>query len=376
MKVLITGGAGFIGSHLCDELLAREHEVDLLDNLTEQVHGSLADWPEYVDRHYLAGRVNLWHSDVRHLSTYSPEAVTSYDAIVHLAAQVGNAQAQYEVERYVDHNVRGTAVLLQLLVDKKWKGKFVVAGSMSAYGEGWHVCRSCAQINRGPRTESQLQSRSWYLKCEVCEDPCYPHPTPETIPLDPQSVYAMTKAFQESLCLAYGKAHRRPVAVARLFNVYGPRQALNNPYTGVAAIFTARVLAGRRPLIYEDGHQVRDFVHVTDVARALALLVEDSEAVGPFNVCTGNATSIASLASTIAKLHCRNDLEPEVTGQCRSGDIRACIGDPSRLRDLGWQPRIGNTAGLMELRDWSAEHKPTGDLDRAHTELKQHGLVR
>jgi dTDP-L-rhamnose 4-epimerase len=338
MRVLVTGGAGFIGSHLCDLLLLRGYDVIVLDNLDAQVHPANAR-PAYLDP-----RVPLITADVRDRDALR-KAIVGFEAIFHLAAVVGVGQSQYEIARYVDVNVGGTASLLDLLANEKHNvRKVIVASSMSIYGEGSHAGNE-------------------------------PVPTPESKERDCQSVYALTKRDQEEYTLLWGRTYGIPAVAARLFNTYGARQSLRNPYTGAAAIFLSRARRALAPLIYEDGAQQRDFVDVRDVARAFVLMLESDAANGrAFNVASGHPITILALAQRICALT-GSGVEPEVTGRVRKGDIRHCIADISAIRALGFAPEIDLDRGLTDLASWTEAEEIAADDAKVNAELEQRRLL-
>jgi dTDP-L-rhamnose 4-epimerase len=338
MRVLVTGGAGFIGSHLCDLLLRRGDDVIALDNLDAQVHPANAR-PAYLDP-----RVPLIVADVRDRDSLR-KAMSGVEAVFHLAAVVGVGQSQYEIARYVDVNVGGTASLLDLLANEKHTvRKVIVASSMSIYGEGSYIGNE-------------------------------PAPTPESKERDCQSVYALTKRDQEEYTLLWGRTYGIPAVAARLFNTYGARQSLRNPYTGAAAIFLSRARRGLPPLIYEDGAQQRDFVDVRDVARAFVLMLESNAANGrALNVASGHPITILALAQRICALT-GTGVEPEVTGRVRKGDIRHCIADTSAIRALGFAPQIDLDRGLTDLAAWTEAEEIAADDARVNAELEQRRLL-
>ena len=270
-QVLITGGAGFVGSHLADGLLAAGHRVRVLDDLTPQVHQNGA--PDY-----LSPQVELIVGDVRDPNRLR-DVLEGVDVIFHFAATVGVGQSMYEISRYMSVNTQGTAELLQAMLDTKMTPeKLVVASSMSIYGEGQYRCQSCNHAAFPPvRSTSQLKEGKWEVACERCGGTLIPEPTSETKPSEINSVYALSKRDQEQLCLIFGRTYGIPVTALRFFNIYGTRQALSNPYTGVAAIFASRLLNNQAPLVFEDGEQQRDFVSVHDIVRANLLAMERPE---------------------------------------------------------------------------------------------------
>ena len=382
MRVLVTGGAGFIGSHLVDLLLARGHEVVVLDNLDPQVHGDPEDdgeaWPAYIPKDH--PHLSLVCGDVREASDVrgAIRLLAGVDAVAHLAAKVGVGQGQYQIAPYYETNVIGTAVLLQELA--RMEGaipRLFVAGSMSAYGEGAYAHEEDrgmrVKVNQ-PRGAAALAAGRW----DACTTPSFrPVGVEETDELAPRGFYAATKAEQERMALLFGETYPGArVAVGRFFNTYGPRQALGNPYTGVCAIFGNRLLADESPLIYEDGEQTRDFIHVSDVAAAVALLLEDSSPVGVFNVGTGVATSILTVAREMARALVK-DIQPTLLGKYRSGDTRHCFSSSAKLRALGWSPKVSLADGISDLVGWLAQQPRcyTGGQELAHGELDGRGLV-
>jgi dTDP-L-rhamnose 4-epimerase len=367
-RVLITGGAGFIGSHAADTLLAAGYEVRLLDNLTTQVHGTSRKPPAYLDP-----EAELLIGDVTDPIALD-RALRGVDKVLHLASAVGVGQSMYDMVSYVHTNEVGTATLLEALA-RRPVARLVVASSMSIYGEGLCQDGSKTPVYPAERSPQQLRSGRWELQDENGE-PLTPLPTPETKQPSLSSVYALNKYAQERLCLMVGKAYGIPAAALRFFNVYGPRQALSNPYTGVLAIFAARLLNGRSPMVFEDGLQRRDFVHVHDVADACRLALE-SECDGEvFNIGSGQSRSILSVANDLARVMGRRDLKPLITGKYRAGDIRHCFGDIEKSRRLlKFVPRIEFTRGLEELAEYLADQVADDHVERATEELASRGLV-
>ncbi len=372
-NILVTGGAGFIGSHTVDALLAAGYRVRVFDNLEPQVHGAIDQPPAYLSR-----EAEFIRGDVRDREALG-RALRGMDAVIHLAAMVGVGQSQYQIHRYIDVNVGGTAVLLDLLVnDKTGVQKLLVASSMSIYGEGLYRRPSDGAL-RTPRLrpDEQLERHDFEMRDPETGEVLEPVPTPESKPLFCSSVYAQAKKDQEEYCLIAGQAYKIPVVAGRFFNVYGPRQSLNNPYTGAAAIFSARIKNGNPPLIYEDGEQRRDFICVRDLARALLLLLEDPRAdYQAVNIGTGRPASILTLARTLAKLYGREDLEPQIVHKFRSGDIRHCYGDVSRIAALGFQASISLEEGLRELVEWADREEAVDQVEKAHKELVEKGLIK
>ncbi len=372
-RVLVTGGAGFIGSHLADLLLTSGREVVAYDSLSDQVHGPGADRPAY-----LAPDVELVRGDIRDLDRLGRE-VRRADVVVHFAAAVGVGQSMYDIRRYTEINTLGAATLLQALADDRGRvRKLLVASSMSIYGEGAYACLSHGPQAPRLRPESQLAARSWELLCPLCGSALAALPTAEDKPLFPTSIYAVTKRDHEEMSLAVGAAYDIPTVALRFFNVYGSRQALSNPYTGVGAIFCSRLLNGRRPLVYEDGGQSRDFVHVSDIARACLLAIDTPAADGEaINVGTGRQFSILDLARLLAHALDRPDLTPDVTGAYRAGDVRHCFADFGKARRrLGYEPRVRLEDGIAELVEWVSSQRADDRVERAAAELATRGLTR
>lgn len=391
-SVLVTGGAGFIGSHLVDALVTQGHRVRVFDNLEPQVHGWLHEqrkWPDYCnpDAEYVLGEMR----DREVLR----RAMQGVDVIFHEAAAVGVGQSMYEIERYVDANTCGTAVLLDILANdasiRDRVRKLIVASSMSIYGEGKYECPVHGVVYPKLRPNEQLAARDWELRCPAitsqasrithhesatCNLPLKPLPTDEDKPLYPTSIYAITKKDQEEMCLCIGRAYSIPTVALRYFNTYGPRQALSNPYTGVAAIFSSQLLNHNPPLIFEDGLQSRDFVHVKDVVQANLLAMESDPAdCQVFNIGTGQATTVRDVAEVLSQA-LDKEIEPVVVGRFREGDIRHCIADISKARRvLGYVPRVSFEYGMRELAEWVQDQRAEDQVELAERELQKRGLV-
>lgn len=377
MRILVTGGAGFIGSHVVDRLARGGAEIVVLDNLDPQVHGAGGAGPVNIEDHVLAGRVEFLHGDMREAQVVE-RALRGVDTIVHLAAAVGVGQSMYEPHYYTSVNVDGQGVLHEAMAREPTRfRRFVVASSMSIYGEGAYRCAEHGTQAPAPRDEAQLARGEWEVPCPRCGRPLEPVPTSEDKPLQSTSIYAITKKTQEEMALCFGRAYRIPTVALRFFNVFGSRQALSNPYTGVAAIFMGRLKNGNRPLVFEDGRQSRDFVHVFDIAEAVVRAAEgEGEAGAAYNVCTGRPVTIAEVAATLAE-RLRMDVGPQVVAKYRAGDIRHCVGEPTRARErLGFQARVGFAEGLDELIAWSDRQQAEDRVDASLAQLERLGLVR
>jgi dTDP-L-rhamnose 4-epimerase len=374
MKVLITGGGGFIGSHLADGLLTEGHEIRVLDALVPQVHGDDGGPPDY-----LSDEIEFIRGDVRDAEAVAA-SLADIDAVFHQAAAVGVGQSMYEVVAYCETNVVGTATVLEEVVKRRDQiQKVVVASSMSNYGEGRY--KTAAGHLREPdlRRTAQFEAGEWELVDESTGERLLPAPTDEAKAMQPTSVYATTKRDQEELVLNVGRAYDVPSVALRYFNVYGTRQALSNPYTGVAAIFSGRLLIGEAPLVFEDGLQSRDFTHVSDIVQANILALEGSGADGlVLNVGTGIPTTLLKLTELLmAELGVLGEIEPQVVGKFREGDIRHCYADISLIRErLGFTPGVKVEDGIPDLVAWVREQTATDRLAGALEELQRRALVR
>lgn len=364
--ILLTGGAGFVGSFVADELLAHGYNVCALDCLDAQVH-------EDGRPDYLSPEVELLDGDIRDAQVVR-RALQGVDGVFHLAALVGVGQSMYQIERYTSVNNLGTAVLLEALIEHPVE-KLVVASSMSLYGEGLYLNNRGELVQNADRTLAQLQARDWEPRDEN-GDSLTPIPTPETKTPALSSVYALSKFDQERLCLIAGRAYGFDALALRFFNIYGPRQALSNPYTGVLAIFAARYLNNKSPLINEDGRQMRDFVHVRDIARACRLALESKGCGGEaFNIGSGKPRTVSQIADELARAVGKPGIEAEIVGKYRAGDIRHCFADISKARQkLGFEPQIDLSEGLEELADWLESQTAEDRVEGAAQELAARGL--
>ena len=372
-KILITGGAGFIGRHVADRLLEQGHHVRVLDALIEQVHGARADAA------HLPAEVEFIKGDIRDTDRLR-DALRGVDKVVHLAAEVGVGQSMYAVDHYVSVNDHGTACLMQCLIANP-VARLVTASSMSVYGEGLYR-NADGGIEDG--VERRVEAGGASPSGAPCWDPrdargrdLVPVATPEWKRTNLASVYALTKYVQERLTLNVTAAYGMEGVALRLFNVYGPGQALSNPYTGVLAIFASRILNGNAPVLFEDGRQRRDFIHVADVADAFLLALDEPRAKGEvFNIGSGAERSILAIAETFAGAMGRRDLEPEILNKARSGDIRHCFADIGKARStLGFEPRRDFADGLGELAGWVASQQAQDNVLAARRELETRGLV-
>jgi dTDP-L-rhamnose 4-epimerase len=367
-QILITGGAGFIGSHVADHMLAHGYRVRALDNLTPQVH------PDGTRPEYLSPDVELIVGDLRNPDVVRT-ALRGVDAVYHFAAMVGVGQSMYQVAHYTGVNSLGTAVLIEALIERPVE-RLIVASSMSIYGEGLYRAPDGSVSTPLERSLEDVRAGAWELRNEAGQ-PLQPSPTPETKTPSLRSIYALTKYDQERMCLLIGEAYRIPTVALRFFNVFGTRQSLSNPYTGVLAIFASRYLNGNPPVIFEDGLQRRDFVSVYDVAQACRLALISPKAVGDvFNVGSGRSLTVRDVAVRMARVLGLEQLQPEITGRYRVGDIRHCFADITSARErLGYEPGVSLEEGLVELAGWLVGQQAHDRVGEAQQELEARGLT-
>ena len=366
--VLITGGAGFIGSHLATELLQAGYHVRVLDSLVTQVHGDTPERPCYLNKN-----VEFVLGDVRNPELLG-EVLKGVEAVYHFVALVGVGQSMYQIAEYTSVNNLGTAVLLERLVKSSVR-KLIVASSMSVYGEGLYVTPDGQPYASACRSSTQLKAHEWEM---VTPDgqPLRPIPTPETKQPSLASIYALSKYDQEQMCLVVGRAYGIPTVALRFFNAYGPFQSLSNPYTGVLAIFASRLLNHKRPMIFEDGRQLRDFVSVYDVAQACRLALEvDAAQDMVFNVGSGQSITVSEVARKLARVLGKS-IEPEITGKYRVGDIRHCFPDISRAKQiLRYKPKMTLESGMRDLAGWLEQQTAHDRFNEMREELASRGLV-
>jgi dTDP-L-rhamnose 4-epimerase len=370
-SILVTGGAGFIGSHLVDELVKQGHRVRILDSLVDQVHHGKK--PDYINPEAEFIQGDMCDADL------VGKALEGIDVVYHEASEVGVGQSMYEIVRYVKANDLGTAVLLEEMLKKRDQfKKLMVASSMSIYGEGAYISEKTGEmVFPEIRPTEQLLQRDWEVKDKDGITNLQPALTPEHKTLIPTSVYAVNKKVQEQYCLIVGKAYNIPTVALRYFNVYGTRQALSNPYTGVCAIFSSRLMNNEAPMVFEDGNQSRDFVHVSDIVQANILALESEKAnYEAINVGTGNPLTVVQVSNLIAKGLGKN-IEPQVVGKYREGDIRHCVADISKAKELlGYEPKVKLEDGMQELLAWVSEQQATDMVKKATSELAARNLVR
>jgi dTDP-L-rhamnose 4-epimerase len=374
-KILITGGAGFIGSHTVDLLIENGYEAIIIDNLEPQVHGKQQTKPDYINKD-----ANFIQHDIQN-KKFLTKIISEVDAIIHLAALVGVGQSMYKIERYIDANTKATATLLDILAKKEHNiKKLIVASSMSIYGEGKYYCEECTnEVYPDLRSHQQLKNQQWDQLCPNCNSTLKPLPTDENKPLIPTSIYAQSKHHQEEMSLLIGKTYGIPTVALRYFNVYGSRQSLSNPYTGACAIFTSRILNNKSPYIFEDGNQKRDFIHVKEIAKANLIALENNNAnYQAINIGTGKSISIIELAETLIKLYKKPNLKPYISKEYRKGDIRHCFADVTKAKKLlNFESTTTLEAGLTELAGWAKIHGWGAEdhFEKALQELKEKNLA-
>lgn len=372
--VLVTGGAGFIGSFLVDQLIEKGYKVRILDNLEDQVHQGKK--PKYLNVLLRNENTEFIKGDVRNYSELQ-KAMVGMDAIFHLASAVGVGQSNYQIKKYMDTNAGGISNLLDILVNSKnTVKKLVTISSMTSYGEGNYQCKSCGVVRPSLRPEEQLKKRDWNLYCPNCNSLIKPIPTDEKALDYPNSVYGLSKKVQQDLSFLIGNIYKIPVVVLRGFNIYGPRQSLSNPYTGVTAIFISRLKNNKEAVVFEDGLQTRDFVSVRDVVQAFILALEkDGANHQMFNIGSGKGTPVLEIAQTLSKLLGKEKLI-KVNNEFRKNDIRHCFADISKAKQLlGWEPKVSLKQGLKELIEWSEGEKAEDKFAQAQKELEQKGLA-
>ena len=369
-KVLITGGAGFIGSHLTDSLISQAHDVVIFDNLEKQVH------PNSQIPSYLNPKATFIEGDVRDIDGLK-KAIADIDVVFNFASAVGLGQSMYEISRYVSTNSLGTANLLDVLVNHDHDvKKVIVASSMSKYGEGAYICEDHGEVHPNIRPHSQLLKGDFDVRCPHCNLGLKPIPTREDKALLSSNLYSLTKKHQEEMTMSICGTYGIPSTALRFFNVFGPRQSLNNPYTGVAAMFLSRIKNDNPPVIFEDGLQTRDFVSVHDIVSANVLSMNSSSANNQvFNVGSGIPLQIKEVAETLIKVN-GSRLTPMITHKARKNDVRHCYADISKIRSLlGFEPKISFEHGIKELISWSRDEKAIDKIDEANKLMEKKGLI-
>ncbi|HON56175.1 MAG TPA: GDP-mannose 4,6-dehydratase [bacterium] len=369
-KILVTSGTGFIDSHIVDALIEKDYDVIIYDNLCPQVHKN-GKKPKYLNKNakFIKGDV-LDYDKLK-------KVILQVNAIFHKAAMVGVGQSQYEIRKYTEVNELGTANLLDIIVNNKNKiEKIIVAASMSSYGEGAYICKKHGRLRPPLRSNEQMLEKKWELYCPHCGKELTPTAVTEDDRQNCNSIYAINKKTQEEMVMNICQTYNIPGVALRYFNVYGPRQSLSNPYTGVAAIFMSRIKNNKSPIIFEDGRQSRDFISVYDIARANILALENSKAdYQIFNVGTGQPLQIKQIAEILAKLYGK-DIKPEILNKFRKGDVRHCFADISKIeKTLGFKIKYSFEEGMKNLIEWAHTADADDLVDNAINELKKHKLT-
>lgn len=376
MKVLISGGAGFIGSNLALKLMDRGYEVVLLDNLSKQIHGENPE--ESYTYNLVRDKCELIVGDVTKFEDWR-KALKSVDIVVHLAAETGTGQSMYEINKYVDVNIGGTAKLMEVITNETNQvKKVVVAASRAVYGEGKFQCEEHGIVYPESREDQDMSRGDFEVKCPICNQNVDMLPTDEDSKLHPTSVYGHTKQSQEELCMIVGKSINLPVVAFRFQNVYGPGQSLKNPYTGILSIFSTRIKNGNDLNIFEDGLETRDFVYIEDITDSIILGIENDNAnFQSFNVGSGEKIDVLTVANTLKEKYWSN-VNINVSGNYRLGDIRHNLGDLTKIRTLlGYEPKVKFTEGISNFVDWVENQNVESDnYEASIEEMKKKGLYK
>lgn len=370
MKVLITGGAGFIGTALAMELRNRDHEVSILDNISPQVHSDFDHTP-FTERD-----IPIHYHDIRD-SKRVESLVKHTDAVIHLASETGTGQSMYDFSHYLDVNVTGTSVLLEAIKKHPVK-KLIVASSRSIYGEGSYKCMYHSRVEPFGRDEEDMLAGDFLVKCPVCNCNCEPTGTRETSRINPKSMYAVTKNTQEQMIMLFGEMTGIPTVALRLQNVYGPGQSLSNPYTGILSVFSTRIKNGNDVNIFEDGEEGRDFIYIDDVVRAFVKALDNDAANGEvFNVGSGVITTVNYIANKLKELY-KSDSKIEISGNYRIGDIRSIYGDLHKIKTiLSYEPSIKIDEGLSRFVEWvNSQDIKQDKFDKSMDEMREHGILK
>jgi dTDP-L-rhamnose 4-epimerase len=375
-RVLITGGAGFIGSNLALKLLDIGYEVSVLDSLNKQIHGENPE--KSYTYNLIKDKVKFIKGDVKNKEDWK-KALDDANLVIHLAAETGTGQSMYEINKYIDSNIGGTAKLLELLTNEKYKiEKLIVAASRAVYGEGKFECEKHGIVYPKSRIDGDMSKGDFEVKCPICNNNVTMLPTDEESDLHPTSVYGFTKQAQEQLCMIVGKSIKLPVVAFRFQNVYGPGQSLKNPYTGILSIFSTRIKNGNDITIFEDGCETRDFVYIDDITDAIILGIQKDEAnYHSFNVGSGEKTDVLTVANTLKDKY-RINVEINVSGNYRQGDIRHNLGDLAFIKDkLEYEPKVSFKDGISMFVDW-VEHQEVemDNYEKSIQEMKKKGLYK
>ena len=372
-RVLITGGAGFIGSNLSLKLIEKGYEVTVLDNLSPQIHGEYSPLYESIK-----DKVNFIKGTVLSYDDWK-KALDSVDVVVHLAAETGTGQSMYEIEKYTDVNIKGTSIFLDILANGKHSvKKMIIASSRSIYGEGKYDCPKCGIVYPNERKDEDMAKGDFAVKCPYCGMDAKLLATDEESKIHPSSIYGITKQVQEQMFLVMGKSLNIPAVAFRYQNVYGAGQSLSNPYTGILSIFSTRIKNGNDINIFEDGKESRDFVYVDDVVEATILGIEKDEAnYEVFNVGLGEAIDVNTVASTLTRAYDSNS-KITISGNYRLGDIRDNYADLKKIKSkLGFEPKISFEEGIRRFTAWvNAQEVVEDKYEKSIEEMKEKGLYK
>lgn len=376
MKVLITGGAGFIGSNLATKLLNKGYEVVVLDNLSKQIHGE--DISQSYTYNLIKGKCEFVYGSVSNFDDLK-RAIKDVDVVVHLAAETGTGQSMYEINKYVEVNIGGTAKLMEVLVNEENNvNKVIVASSRAIYGEGKFKCKEHGVVYPVSREDKDMLRGDFEVKCPICNKDLDMLPTDEESKLHPTSVYGHTKQSQEELSMIVGKSNNLPVVSFRFQNVYGPGQSLKNPYTGILSIFSTRIKNGNEINIFEDGLETRDFVYIEDVTDAIILGIENEKAnFNVFNVGSGEKIDVITVANTLKEKY-QSEVAINVSGDYRLGDIRHNLADLDKINKLlGYEPKVKFTEGISNFVNWVEKQNIEDDkYEESIEEMKRKGLYK
>ncbi len=372
-KILITGGAGFIGSNLSLKLIEKGYEVTVLDNLSPQIHGEYSLLYESIK-----DKVNFIKGTVLSYDDWK-KALDGVDVVVHLAAETGTGQSMYEIEKYTDVNIKGTSIFLDILANEKHSvKKMIIASSRSIYGEGKYDCPKCGVVYPNERKDEDMSKGDFAVKCPMCGTDTKLLATDETSKIHPSSIYGITKQVQEQMFMVMGKSLSIPAVAFRYQNVYGAGQSLSNPYTGILSIFSTRIKNGNDINIFEDGKESRDFVYVDDVVEATILGIEKDEAnYEVFNVGLGEAIDVNTVADTLVKAY-DSSSKITISGNYRLGDIRDNYADLTKIKfKLGFEPKVNFEEGIKRFTSWVNEQEVVEDKYQSSIEeMKEKGLYK
>lgn len=375
-QILITGGAGFIGSNIALRLLEKGYKVKVLDNLSKQIHGENPEnSPLYKS---IKDKVEFILGDVT-CKTDWKKALQNVDVVIHLAAETGTGQSMYDIEKYVNVNINGTSILWDILTNEKFNvKKVIVAASRAVYGEGKYKCEQHGIVYPTERKPEDLTKGDFEVKCPICNSNIKLLATDENSAILCSSVYGLTKDVQEKMSLLIGKSIGIPVVVYRYQNVYGPGQSLKNPYTGILSIFSTRIKNGNNINIFEDGKESRDFVYIDDVVNGTILSIENERAnYEVFNIGTGVNVDVLTVAETLKKLYDSN-IKIEISGNFRLGDIRHNFADIAKAKKiLGYIPEYDFDRGIRKFVDWVNQQEIEKDnYEKSIEEMKKKGLYK